>query len=119
MTFKLFVYGTLKKHFHNHYLLQDASYLGSGHTKDKFALYAEGIPFVIKTEPVCHVHGEVYQVDRDTLSKLDALEGHPTWYCRELTSIIIDGNEPQEVEAWLYFYPDKRGKLIKSGVYES
>ena len=34
------------------------------------------------------VHGEIYEVDRNVLSVLDELEGHPKWYKRTLCEII-------------------------------
>lgn len=112
----LFVYGTLKRTFSNNYLLESAKYLGTGHTKNKFALYVSGIPFVIKNEQVSVIYGELYQVDELTLHRLDKLEGHPGWYCREETEIIPESSD-QTITAWLYFYPKATGTLNPSGMY--
>lgn len=79
-------------------------------------MYTRGIPFVIKNESISYIYGELYQVDAMTLMRLDRLEGHPGWYCREEVEIVSESE--QIVLAWLYFYPEKIGKLIKSGVYE-
>jgi len=112
----IFVYGTLKRNFHNHHYLETSQYLGTGYTKSKYALYTAGIPFLIKADPVSHVHGELYEVNAVTLKQLDRLEGHPDWYCREQVEIISATN--QTITAWLYFNPVPNGKLIRSGIFE-
>ena len=110
-----FVYGTLKKKFHNHYLLESSKYLGNGHTKSKYALYESGIPFVIKNEQVSFIYGELYEIIDKTLKQLDKLEGHPVWYCREQVEIITETGK--SILAWLYFYPEPNGKLNTTGLY--
>lgn len=111
----LFVYGTLKRSFHNHYLLEKAEYLGTGYTRSKYAMYKSGIPFVIKTEQVSNIHGELYQIDENTLKQLDRLEGHPDWYCREKVEIVSASG--QTIIGWLYFYSKPTGELNITGVY--
>jgi len=112
----LFVYGTLKRNFSNYHLLKTSQYLGTGYTKEKYAMYESGIPFVVKGEPVSHIYGELYEVDDMTLYRLDKLEGHPSWYCREQVEIMTESEDT--IKAWLYFYPEKNGTLNTSGVYE-
>lgn len=102
MAVNMFVYGTLKRGHGNNVLLRRSMFVGPGITKEKFALYESGIPFVVKDEPVSQIHGELYQVPEDSLRAIDGLEGHPDWYCREETTVIVNG---QEHQAWLYFYP--------------
>lgn len=116
MPHTLFVYGTLKRNFSNHHLLKDSQYLGTGFTKERYAMYESGIPFVVKSEPVSSIHGELYQVDDTTLQRLDRLEGHPDWYYREQVEILFASG--QTITAWLYFNPEKTGTLNRSGVYE-
>ena len=111
----LFVYGTLKRSFSNHHLLENSQFLGTGYTRTKYAMYTSGIPFVVKAEEVSHIYGELYQVDDTTLKQLDWLEGHPNWYCREQVEIVSASE--QTVSAWLYFYPEKNGRLNITGVY--
>lgn len=85
----VFVYGTLKKAYHNNYLLRTAKYLGEALTDQPYQMVGVGIPYVIhpdNTHPdaeVRRVVGEVYEVDDATLEDLDSLEGHPDWYRRE------------------------------------
>jgi gamma-glutamylaminecyclotransferase len=87
---KVFVYGTLKRGFGNHHFLAGAKFLGTGTTKEKFAMYSDGgIPFVVKNEEVCFIHGELYMMDKMCLRNLDRLEGHPRLYKREEIAISL------------------------------
>ena len=110
----VFVYGTLRRGFENHYLLKNSKFIGYGITKEKYSLYVDSIPYVVKI-PYCQIKGEVYEVDKNTLIALDELEGHPDFYRRELIDVIVNG---KTIKAWIYFYPYPRGKLIKSGDYK-
>jgi len=111
----LFVYGTLKRGYTNHHYLSGSKFLGRATTKDKFALYSDGIPYLLKHPPVSRIKGELYEVDEETLKRVDVLEGHPHAYRREKIQVIIENGD--EVEAWAYFYPHTRGKLIRSGEF--
>ena len=111
----LFVYGTLKRNYSNSYLLQTAQYLGEGRTQEQYAMYVQGIPYVLKTEQRYCIHGELYAISTETLKRLDALEGHPDWYRREQVA-IVDANN-QIITAWMYLYPEKVGTLNPDGHY--
>lgn len=115
MKHTLFVYGTLKRNFSNNYLLQTAQYLGEGKTQDKYAMYVQGIPYVLKTEQRYCISGELYAIDNKTLSRLDTLEGHPDWYRREQVQVLNANNEI--ITAWMYLYPDRIGTLNPDGLY--
>lgn len=116
MKHTIFVYGTLKKGFSNHRLLEGAEFAGNAKTLEKFSLYESGIPYVFKDETVSHIYGELYQLDELTLENIDGLEGHPDWYRRKEVDVLTENGET--ITAWLYFYPEKRGKLVKTGRYE-
>jgi gamma-glutamylaminecyclotransferase len=111
----IFVYGTLRNGFGNHYLLESSTFIGVAKTKEKYALYARGIPFLSRTKAVSTVLGEVYAVDETTLGRLDQLEGHPTWYRREKAVVVL--HDGTEVVAWIYFCDQPEGELIESGDY--
>jgi gamma-glutamylaminecyclotransferase len=111
----LFVYGTLRHGFPNHHLLEGAAFLGRAKTVEKYSLYAEGIPYVTRDGAISAVVGEVFEVDTETLERIDRLEGHPHWYRREIIQVVIDGGT--EIWAWLYFSSSPRGKLVESGDY--
>lgn len=80
---KVVVYGTLKQGFGNHRLLANSKYLGVHTIPDGYTMYSlGGFPAIVEggDRPVV---AEVYEVDRETLIRLDGLEGHPNWYCRK------------------------------------
>lgn len=81
------VYGTLKRGFRNHELLDPRGFrfVGFFTSVDKMHMTsAGGFPIVYKWPETHHVMAEVYEVlDEACLSRLDELEGHPFWYRRE------------------------------------
>ena len=84
--FKVFVYGTLKRGQGNHHLLKDSQFLGKAHTKFKWAMINNSngsFPYLLQTlRHGEHVQGEVFKVNRATLTRLDILEGTPKHYRR-------------------------------------
>lgn len=110
---KVFVYGTLKTGFGNHRLLKNF--------KGKEALALEidlhsgpGFPYAKRGNGV--TKGEVYNVDYDTLRRLDMLEGVPDHYKRERTSIIVDNKKEH---SWIYLSPANAVKYpkIEEGIW--
>jgi len=85
---RVFVYGSLRRGFSNHRFLESASYLGEATTAPHYRLVSLGA-FPGMTPGLSVVRGEVYEVDADTLRRLDALEGHPHFYRRE--RVALDG----------------------------
>lgn len=82
----LFVYGTLLRGERNHHYLASARFMGEAATEPGFALYDFGA-YPALSEPGEHeVAGELYEIDEDTLARVDELEEHPDYYQRrELT----------------------------------
>ncbi len=114
----LFVYGTLKRGYNNHYYLARGKsiYLGKAETVDAFALYVGRYPYVTPQEPICPIKGELYAVDQNTLAQIDLLEGHPTYYKRRLTKVRLQ-EDGSIVDAFLYFHENPEGKLVPSGLF--
>lgn len=60
-----------------------------------------------------HIEGEVWEVDEDTMEDLDAIEGYPDFYNRQLTHTT-------EGKAWMYYlagdtyknYKGQRGNQV-------
>ncbi|SFM24718.1 gamma-glutamylcyclotransferase family protein [Methanolobus profundi] len=82
----IFVYGTLKRSDPNHFLLKGSEFICSTRTKISYTMLDLGrFPGVIKDEvpkaTSSPIYGEVYDIDQQTLEKLDAYEG--SWYFRE------------------------------------
>jgi gamma-glutamylaminecyclotransferase len=86
-------------------------------TIEKYALYVAGIPYVVPDEAVSPVTGEVYATNPRILAALDVLEGHPQYYYREKIRVRLD--DGKELSAWIYFYPEKMGALVKEGDYQN
>jgi len=74
------VYGTLRKGCANHRYLADAKYIGTGKLLG-WNMYSNGsYPYVSKGNGSIKV--EIYEVDKDTLARIDDLEAYPTHYER-------------------------------------
>jgi len=85
----VFVYGSLKKGFHNHRILERSECVGRG-SVDNANLYSLGsFPALVNGGGV--VKGEVYEADEETMSRLDTLEGHPNFYRRETHLVEMNG----------------------------
>ena len=80
---KIFVYGSLKRGYRNHRLLQRSTFLGEAVTSDRYRMIDVGFPVLLGPTPDGHhVAGEVYEVDTTTLSALDQLESKGRMYDR-------------------------------------
>ena len=114
MSHYVFVYGTLKKGFQYHHLIENSTFIGTAKTKKKYAMYQNDYPCVVKNEAVSFIYGEVYSVEDSTLKNLDLLEGHPDSYCREQVQVMLD-IDSLIMSAWLYFNSDNNGTLVQLG----
>ncbi|XP_038576588.1 gamma-glutamylaminecyclotransferase-like isoform X1 [Micropterus salmoides] len=95
---RVFVYGTLKKGQPNYNRMLDsangkAEFLASARTTHKYPLVIAGnynIPFLLNIPDQGHqVQGEIYKVDDQMLTFLDAFEGVPTMYQRTLVKLEV------------------------------
>ena len=103
----IFVYGTLKKDFHNHHYLEDAEFICGATTKEKYPMVnvEEYFPYLINKKGIgYHIKGELYKIDEAVLSMLDILEGYPELFMREKIPITSFGIE---VDATVYFVKEK------------
>ena len=111
MSHLVFVYGSLKKGFGNNYHLQEnAEYLGDFVTEPIFTMYSLGGFPAIREKGRTPITGEVYRVG--SLSSLDRLEGHPTFYKRQEISTPYG-------KAWVYIltYEPMTSKVIEIGIW--
>ena len=115
----IFVYGTLRRGFHNHRLLSTSEYLGTAKTAEKFTMFSRGIPFVSRSKKLCQITGELYRVTDSVLSSVDSLESYypdspeSSWYQRqEIDLITSDGSQKR---AYIYFNDNENGRIITSG----
>jgi gamma-glutamylaminecyclotransferase len=99
---KVAVYGTLKHGFSNCHLLEGANFKGNAKTKDRYPLLVDGLPYLYDCKDRGHhVELEVYDVTKEILRDLDALEGHPTFYKRKKIDVKMQDWSTQSV--WVYF----------------
>ncbi len=110
MTYKVFVYGTLKKGGRlNHYL--DESRFVENKIIKGYSLYNlgwfPGIQFTGEETDV--VHGEVWEISGDTLTILDRVEGVPTLYTRI---------EDDDMFLYLYNGDVSNYGQIKTGIFD-
>jgi gamma-glutamylcyclotransferase (GGCT)/AIG2-like uncharacterized protein YtfP len=110
-------YGTLREGWGNNArYLKDSKHLGTGKTVNKYTMRSSGIPFVSK-EPLTTIVVDVYKVNNETLNRLDSLEGHPEWYRREKTDVVLND---KVIPCWLYFNEGyKDAPIVESGDFNS
>jgi len=71
---RLFVYGTLRRSFPLHCLLDNCKYLGDGWLVG-YALYGiHGVPSMVLDKDGGRVYGEIYEVPEDRLGPLDTIQ---------------------------------------------
>ena len=96
---RVFVYGTLLSGEPNHFLLRGQPLVGEARTRARFNLVSLGAYPALVAGGEVAVHGEVYDVDAETLAALDRLEGYPGFYTRE--PVELDGGVSGEALAYL------------------
>jgi gamma-glutamylaminecyclotransferase len=97
---RLFVYGTLKRGFNNHNLLERAKFIGECDEIQGVMFHLGGFPSINLVEPRTKLFGEIYEVTLSQLGCVDSLEGHPRWYKRTLLYL------PKGLGyTWTYVYP--------------
>ena len=96
---KLFVYGTLKKGFGNHRLIQKTEYIGDFISNDKFDLSGHSFPEIYPNDQGKQIKGEIYNLEEQDFIVTDSLEGNGYFYNREIQSFY---NNKTQIEAWIY-----------------
>ena len=123
LTSLVFVYGTLKKGFGNHQLLEQSDFLARAFITRTKLLNLGAFPAVIVGGRK-EVEGELYEVNSKTLERLDRLEGHPSFYERRKVLVYpLDFGLPP-VPAWCYFlskasqaHYEKLCPVIETGIW--
>ena len=99
---KVFVYGTLMRGRSNYkYYLEHSIFLGSGSIHG-YALYDLGFyPGIIADENEC-TKGEVFEVDNETMSRLDRLEGEGDLYLKRLVKVEMDNGLAHDAYVYVW-----------------
>lgn len=122
----IFVYGTLKKNFENHFILDGADFLGEAITEKKYLLVKSGgLPFLIENsehEKATFIKGELYKISDSLLMDVDELEGHPNFYYRK--PIWVKTKDDSIDMAWVYLVNNEKSiayyevyTIIEDGVW--
>ena len=100
----IFVYGTLKKGFALNYLFVDSIFVGEANLKG-YEMYSLAF-FPVITKGDGEIYGEVYNISKDLLKKLDTVE---IGYRREEVNVEING---KKVKAYVYIDNVDRSKFL-------
>lgn len=112
----MFVYGTLLRGEPNHDLLAGAELNCTARTEPRFSLHDLGAFPGLTDSGDDAVFGEVYELDSETLARVDHLEGHPRFYRRRPIQ-LEDGST---VETYLLPAARVAGyPVIRSGSWRS
>lgn len=95
----VFVYGTLKKGFYNHSVIQSGKFLDKGILSGALMFKTRSFPVLFEGDK--KIIGEVYEVNPTVFRNLDRLEGNGSMYLREKKPVtLLTGGD---IEAWVYF----------------
>jgi len=109
----IFVYGTLLYGNSNHsYFLKESRYMGDAVLHDH-ALYNLGSYPGIKNREGNQVKGEVYYVDKETLKRINNLEGEGSLYALKKREVEMDGVTVPDVGVYEYLHEVEDKNLVK------
>jgi gamma-glutamylcyclotransferase (GGCT)/AIG2-like uncharacterized protein YtfP len=99
---KVAVYGSLRRDFHNHRIIEHSKFLGMTRTDPEYTMLSLGsFPAVIEGGDTS-ILVEIYEVDPETFASLDILEGYSpekksAFYSRKLVEF------PEFGACWMYY----------------
>jgi gamma-glutamylcyclotransferase (GGCT)/AIG2-like uncharacterized protein YtfP len=119
MTHRVFVYGTLKSGFRNHYLLKGCEFFGAAATISTYKMIENGFPVIMPDSEGKRLAGEIYIVDDAALARLDQLEREGSSYDRKLIDVLpVAGGERPPIRAFIYVgREDRFGKAFARGPF--
>lgn len=100
---KVFVYGTLMSGRSNNFLMEDSLFLGEASVSGYSMYEPSWYPGVIR-DPDGIVLGELYEVDLDTMKKLNVLEGEGSLYELDYADANICGIIVPGVAIYVYLH---------------
>lgn len=110
----IFVYGTLRKGQLRHDVLEESKFIGYGKLKGYNMYCLGGFPGIIEGSGT--VFGEVYQVERRILDKIDFIEGVDYgFYIRKSVTVELESDEKIKAFTYIFNRPVKQTELIPEG----
>ena len=113
------VYGTLRKGFHNNYLMGNSRFIDTAKSDFWGTMYSNGgFPILSLDEPGSKIVAEIYEIENEEVfSDLDSLEGYPYWYNRTIKPFNING---EVIHAWIYHQENITGlEEVESGDWKA
>jgi gamma-glutamylcyclotransferase (GGCT)/AIG2-like uncharacterized protein YtfP len=118
---RIFVYGTLRQGFGLNYLLNFARFHSDGYVYGTMYDLGSFPGIILSNDKTKKVVGEIYFIDKDTLNKLDHVEGFSpdnlehSLYIRK--PVIIFNSNHEEEFGYIYEYNKKYDgtKIVESG----
>jgi len=104
MHHNVFVYGSLKRGFSNHHLLQGQRFIATGRTQPRFKLYALGdFPGLIEIAAGGRsIEGEIWSVNPECLARLEILEDTAHGMYARVPIPLLPPHDTLLVEGYLY-----------------
>jgi len=99
----LFVYGSMKKDFINHYRLQKEEFIGNAITTKEYVMYPSDMylfPYVCENEERNNIIGELYNLINIDIQDVDIFESVPKAYYRKIINIECNN---KIYKAFIYF----------------
>jgi len=130
MTYRVFVYGTLKQGYPNNPLLEGSEFLGEAVTVltykavtvPAYKMVGTSFPVIMPDPSGKPVAGEIYSVDDATLARLDELEREGRSYDRVMidATLPLSNGERLPTQAFIYVgREDRFGEMFARGpLYE-
>jgi gamma-glutamylaminecyclotransferase len=123
VTHSVFVYGTLKRGFRNHYYLEDCEFFGAAATVPTCKMIENGFPVVMPDPEGKPLAGEIFTVDDATLARLDQLEREGRSYDRKLIAVTLQLATGERLPTKAFIYvgrEDRFGEAFARGpLYET
>lgn len=121
----VFVYGTLKRNFSYHDVMEKSIFIAEAITCDKFKLTESyvpeeerWIPYLSRTEGLVEVKGEIFKIDDKQLEFLDEFEEVAEgMYTREKIKVKAKPSD-ELVDVWVYVGKNDGKYNIESGNFE-
>jgi gamma-glutamylaminecyclotransferase len=107
-TYRVFVYGTLKRGFDNHRILTKSKFISTAKTLHSYPMICKypSFPYLIDVEGEgFRIDGEVYKATYRTMLRLDELEGYPDHYTRREIEVVLE--DKTVVMATAYFLAEQ------------
>jgi gamma-glutamylaminecyclotransferase len=99
----LFAYGTLKRGQSRHRYLTGQEFLGAARTRPLYRLYNLGdYPGLVERSDGRSIEGELWDVDRDCLALLDAVEGCDDGLYRRANIQLLPPHDQLTVSSYFY-----------------